>query len=379
MTEQTSQPEVKTPPEEAVEEKSLFDFESMLQGLAGKKLSTLEAIMLMDYMDRKEEREFRRTQLLQQMSNRQPQITAEDIAKIVRQHVEEAVGKLGLNQPQQAQPEMPDWAKEIQAQMKFIMDRLNKEEEEKKTQELISKVQQPVFKEIEKTITRLNELEKRLEEIKQPTQAQTDTLQEIKRLRETLETIKETAKAMGLKEESSSQSTSTSFEGIPVHGSVPAYALAIPKIIESVFNTIEKRAEAWLKSTPAGSSERILVLPEKPQPQPSFTATNKLLELPPLPPTTPTPAPPPPEVVHIKLEPEPSPEPASEPEKKEVKVEAEKPKEYKCKICGEAFPSLWQLGSHTRWKHKKKEGETERQEKSASTTPTQSSQSSEKP
>jgi hypothetical protein len=371
MTEQSSQPEVKTPPEETVEEKPLFDFESMLQGMASKKLSTLEAIMLMDYMDRKEEREFRRSQLLRQMNNNQPQITAEDIAKIVREHVEEAIRK--LNPPQQAQAEMPDWAKEIQSQTKTIMERLAKEEEEKKTQELISKVQQPVFKEIEKTITRLNDLEKRFEDIKQPTPAQTDTLQEIKKLRETLETIKEAAKAMGLKEENSSQSNSTSFEGIPVHGSVPAYALAIPKIIEGVFNTIEKRAEAWLKSTPS-SNEKILTLPEKPQPQPSFTATSNLLDLPPLPPSNPTPTPPTPEVVHIKLQPT---EP--EPEKKEEPKETEKPKEYKCKICGETFPTIWKLGSHTRWKHKKQEGETERQEKSASTTPTQSSQDSEKP
>jgi hypothetical protein len=367
MTEQPSQPEVKAPPAEAAEEKPLFDFERMLQGLAGKKLSTLEAIMLMDYMDRKEERELRRHQLYSQLNNRQPQLTYEEIAKIVKQHVEDAVSKLNLK----PQPEIPDWAKEMQAQMKTIMDRLSKQEKEKETQELMSKFQEPLTREIEKTITRLNELEKRFEDIKQPTQAQTDTLQEIKKLREILETIKETAKGMGLKEESSLQSKSTDFEGIPVHGSVPAYAVAIPKIIESIFNTIEKRAEAWLKSTPS-SSERILVLPEKPQPQPFFTASTKLLELPPLPPTTPTPAPPPPEAVHIKLQ--------TEPEKKEeIKVEVEKPKEYKCKICGEVLPSLWQLGSHTRWKHKKKEGETERQEKSASTTPTQSSQSSEKP
>jgi hypothetical protein len=261
--------------------------------------------------------------------------------------------------------EIPDWAKNIQKEVQAIRQRLKEDEQKERDRRLIEEHQRPLLEKLKEAEARYVQLEKTLEEIKnRPTLTPQETASidtTIKQIKGILADIREAGKALGLKEpeELTTKTSTSSYEGIPVRGEIPVWAVAIPKIIDDIFTNIEKRAQAWLT----------------PQQQ------TPLIQLPPKPPT-PTPQPIQPQPIRIeqpliKLPPKPEPKP-EEPKVEIIEVKPENPpeppaqliKKYKCKICGEEFTKPYQLAAHTK-KHRKTEKQEEEEKRSEQKEPSQ--------
>lgn len=331
------------------------------------EVSLPEAILWASYLESKGKGEEKKEKMswaevllfdswLERKYRSQPQIDPEALtAKIISKLKEE--GLISTSQPKQPD-EMPEWAKELQRQQHEILERLSREEQVKKEHELIQKAQEPIKAELEKERLKQEAQQKELQKQIEMIQAQLQQLSQVfqqmttegkdkqspnplKVIKETLTEIKETGKLIGLKEPEEVKSSSSNFEGIPVSGSVPAWAVAIPKIVQSIFAEIEKRAELWLKP----SQEKLIKVPLPPV---EFQPPQPLIKLPKQP-------------VAEKVELMPPPPP---PPPKEVKMEVTPPKlkKYQCKECLAEFEKPYQLAAHVKKFHKKEkpqEGETE--------------------
>jgi len=276
------------------EVKDVIDLRRFMEGGEKEKLSIVELILLQDWLDRREERMIRRNQ---------PQIRPEDIAKAVSNAVAETIKPLIQQQQPKRDEEEPGWAKQIQEQQKTILDRLNKEEEEKKTQEIIEKAQRPLLdqiKERDMIISKLQEKLKTLEEKVSSTPATEGDL-------DTYLKIEEKLKKLGIKKEPKEGMIVLGEEGIPIKGEIPAWVAFGPYVADKIMSTIEKRLNAIASNFGLASA---------PQTQPQSSSPSELIKLPPKP--------------QIPME-KPKPE---EPETKEVKAEVktEEPEEELIKI-----------------------------------------------
>lgn len=346
--------------------------------LRGKeeKLSLAEMMLLDSWLERKEERKLRANML-----------TPDQIKSLIEEVIEKKLSK--PSETQFLESKFRELASEISGlreELNTIKKRFEQEEKQKEQMELINKFQEPLLNKIKEAEKRQSELEKRLEEISNKevfttTQAQSLT-EDVSKLRKTLTEIKETAKLMGLKEpESIEKPPQSSYQNIPVSGSIPAWAVAIPQIINQIFENIEKRAETWLKSS---TGESLIQLPQKPKREIPKIGEGKLLRIPPQKPETkPKPAEAEAPIKTVELKPvkvqireiEKPAQPKTEP-KQEKPAKKQEKKIYRCKECGETFDKPWKLASHVakyhRKKKKKEESEPQRQAKNKSTTPTQS-------
>jgi (2Fe-2S) ferredoxin len=373
-------------------------------------------------------------------------LTAEDVKKIVREMLSEIKPKT---------EEIPAWAKNMQDELQTIKERFKQQEQAERDRKLIEEHQKPILEKLRDIENRYVQLEKNLEELRNrpsiSSEEKASINTAIKEIKETLADIREAAKLMGLKEpeevkpppsptppsvggelkkvkelltdiketgkllglkEPEELPKSNMLEGLPVKGEVPVWLVAIPKIIDNIFENIEKRASLWLtpqqqpllqmpqrptmppqpppEQPPVRIEQPLIRLPPKPQPPP---LTQPQPSIPMQPPTQPIQPQKPPEkppeapkaeIIEIKpVEMKPSEEKAKE-EKPEVKPPPEKPpekpavmpseeKKYKCKICGEAFSKWQQLGGHMK-KHRKKEAKEAKPEISrgdSAVTPTE--------
>ena len=374
IREEAPPPEIGLTPEvqSAIQSVNIIDY--LTKKLKEGEISIPEAIILADYLERrrappsKEEYEKPKSEKLswqelmmidswlerkysKTQAQSTPTLTPEQIENIVRRVLAE-------NKPKTE--EMPEWAKSIQAEMQAIRKRLQEEEQKERDKRLIEEHQRPILEKLKEAEARYVQLEKTLEELKkmpltpQETASINTTLKQIK---ETLTDIRETGKLLGLKEPE--ESKSSNYGGIPVKGEVPVWAVAIPKIINEIFESIEKRAAMWLKP----SQEPILKIPT-----PQEFAQPRLIEIQPSQPLIRIPPPPeaiPEQPVEAKpVEAKPIEAPV-EIKKVEVKIEPPKPKEYKCKYCSQTFNKPIQLASHVRIVHKKEREEEKRKKQEA--------------
>jgi hypothetical protein len=266
----------------------------------------------------------------------------------------ESIGK----EKEKSEPEKPLWALDLEKQVQAIYQRFEEEKQKERDRKLIEEHQKPLLEKLKEAEARYAQLEKTLEELKKMplTPQQSTSLNEtLKQIKETLSDIRETGKLLGLKEPEETQKSSTTFEGIPVKGEIPAAAIYIPAAIEKVLEAIEKRAEKLGLLdllTPRKKTETVegplirLPPPPAPQPKPTVETVAPPLLQPPTPIVEPAPIEPPQAL-------------PTEPPKVEVtisppsKTEA-KPKTYKCPKCGAEFDKPYKLAAHIK-KHKREE------------------------
>jgi hypothetical protein len=323
-----------------VEEKPVFDINQWLQSRKKEPLSLSEAYLIRAMM--------REDRLERELMNK-PQTKPEDIAKTLISTLKEE-GIIGKQQPStddiiakvvsalkeqgylKKQEEMPQWALELQQQQKEILARLSTEEQKKRENEIIEKAQTPLKMEIATLQAKIDQLTK-----KEEPKPEKPPLKEVK---ETLKDITETAEMIGYQKSSPSSNPTQGYVDtsgqykIPISGTVPASWVIIPSIVESVLNTIEKRAAKYIG--PKLEEEKELIkLPTPPTPEtpitpqqippPIETPTEELIKLPtPLPKPEATPQPPPPPAPEIP-----------------------KPKKYAC-VCGQTFDTPIEKARHAK-------------------------------
>jgi uncharacterized C2H2 Zn-finger protein len=290
------------------------------------------------------------------------------------ERIEALEKRLAEGEVKKKELEMPDWAKAVQEEVQAIRQRFKEEEQKERDRKLIEEHQRPLLEKLKEAEARYTQLEKTLEEMKKMplTPQQSASINTtLKQIKETLTDIRETGKLLGLKEPEESSSKSSDYGGIPVKGEIPVWAVAIPKIINDIFESIEKRAAMWLKP----SQEPILKIPTPQEAAPpvkvvEIQPNQPLIRMPPPPPSEPTPETPVeaaktiemPQPVEVK--PAETPQPV-EVQKVEIKVEPPKPKEYKCKYCSQTFTKPQQLAAHVRKAHKKEKEEEKRKKQEA--------------
>jgi hypothetical protein len=323
-----------------------------LEKVKGEKLSWQELIMIDSWLERK----YGKTQ--------QPTLTPEQIKTILKEVLTE-------NKPK-TEEETPEWAIKLQQSYQEILSRLSKEEEDKKAKEIIQQAQAPLKAEIEKRDVEIANLKQQLttviEQFKTMNQTAKPTTPEnpLKIAKETLKDIKETAQLIGMSESTSSQTgpyypIQGAKTGIPISGSIPAWWIFIPSVVDEVLASIEKRVD------------KLVGLAKPPQ------ATEELIKIPEI---SPTPTPPKPEVTEIpitpvppkvEVTPPPPPQPPEEiiklPETTEVTVtptpatpEPTPTKKYTC-VCGETFNTSLEKARHARKCPKAKEEREKKKEK----------------
>lgn len=187
---------------------------------------------------------------------RQPPITPKEIAEAVLS----ALPKQGAGSPI---TEPPDWAKRIMQDQQTIMERLNKEEREKREKELIEKATEPALKELEKERANVQQLQKEVEELKKP--PPTPPRSELDIFFEQREKLKKE----GILKEPEPGSVVLGEGGVPISGNIPAWAVYGPKladdIIKSVTTGIENVASKF-RLTGREGAEELITLPSKPTP-----------------------------------------------------------------------------------------------------------------
>jgi len=301
----------------------------------------------------------------------QSQNNFSELFEKLMERIEALEKRLAEGEVKKKELEIPDWAKAIQEEVQAIRQRFKEEEQKERDRKLIEEHQRPLLEKLKEAEARYTQLEKTLEEMKKMplTPQQSASINTtLKQIKETLTDIRETGKLLGLKEPEESSSKSGNYGGIPVKGEIPVWAVAIPKIINEIFESIEKRAAMWLKP----SQEPILKIPTPQEAAPpvkvvEIQPNQPLIRMPPPPPSEPTPA-----TVEAKpiempqpVEVKPPETPPVEVKKVEIKVEPPKPKEYKCKYCSQTFTKPAQLAAHVRKAHKKEKEEEKRKKQEA--------------
>jgi len=320
----------------------------------------------------KEEQEEKKREREEKEKKSQSQNNFSELFEKLMERIEALEKRLAEGEVKKKELEMPDWAKAIQEEVLAIRQRFKEEEQKERDRKLIEEHQRPLLEKLKEAEARYTQLEKTLEEMKKMplTPQQSASINTtLKQIKETLTDIRETGKLLGLKEPEESSSKSGNYGGLPVKGEIPIWAVAIPKIINEIFESIEKRAAMWLKP----SQEPILKIPTPQEAAPpvkvvEIQPNQPLIRMPPPPPSEPTPATVEAKPIEmpqpVEVKPAETPQPV-EVKKVEIKVEPPKPKEYKCKYCSQTFTKPQQLASHVRKAHKKEKEEEKRKKQEA--------------
>lgn len=316
-------------------------FKQMMSG----DVSLGEALLIMDYWDRKERRD-----------SKPP--TSEDTAKLVA----EILDKYGLTDKPNDEP---DWAKEIREQNEGIIKKSEAEEHKREQKELVDSVTKPLTDRLDEESEERKKLEDEVEKLKEdpsngePKESGLDQFISYKAKLVTAGFLK-------ADNDSSSGTIKYGEDGIPVSGSIPAWTIYAPHLVDKIFDNIEKRVNSIAGTFGLGGKKKLgdlITLPNRPQtqdPPPPFRS----IEPEPEPPEQPAAEPPTePETELIKLPKREVLEPEIEPEP-EVKLEK---KTYYCKYCDEGpFDNPLALGRHVKGCEKaieaKKVEETEAKE-----------------
>lgn len=351
-----------TQPTEETQEPKEFD---ILEFLKGREISDLDPItrwiITQEMLD--EWREYRERK--HRRNHPQQNYTLEDLTKALTEAVSKAV-KEALPQPKDEK--MPAWATELQQQQQEILSRLSKEEQAKREQELIQRAQEPIKAEIEKERikqeaaiselkTSIETLQKLIQDLK-PKEKETNPLKQVK---EILSDVTETAEKIGYTKQQPTGAylTPQGFYQIPIKGEVPASWVIIPSLVESVLNSIEKRASHFLGLTKPQAEGELIKLPPEPKIETSPITLQK-----------------PAEIIRIPVE---TPEQAEKPPETPPEAKAEKPSQppseakavpeklYTC-ICGATFKTSIEKARHVKKCEKAKAEKEEKQKNEPKTS-----------
>ena len=321
------QPAPSRTPEE--ENRPIFDLRQLWSSRRQQPIPLTEAIILMDYLDRREERQWRRETMLNQP--KEPPLKVEDLARAVSDAV-----KAAIKEALPVQPVAPPKTEESE-KVTELMNRLQSLQEELKSlkeKTLEERIIEKVTGEIKEIQDQLGELSKKVESNPPPPKGELDTYLE----------VEERLKKLGIKKEPKEGMIVLGEEGIPIKGEIPAWVAFGPYVADKIMSTVEKRLDRI-------ASKIGLTVPtteEAPQ-----VESKELIKLPPKP-EIPKETRPPEETKPPILEME---EPKEElikiPEKPTEKTEEEKPKPKK---------------KATKKKSKKKEEKIERKKESESTS-----------
>jgi len=228
-----------------------------------------EALLVMDYWDRRERRDG------------DPQgLTREDIPAIVAAALEKA----GLSG--KPRDEMPKWAEEQQKTLNALTERFEEESQEKRDKKLVDDVTKPLLAALDTEREKRELIEKKIEELGKPPEPGAPKSE----LDAYIDYKEKMVKAGFLKEDKGTLTFGP--EGIPVDGSIPAWTVYAPTMVDQIFDNIEKRVENIAGVFGVGKKSRdlesLINMPSKPKPK---------TERPPLRPAEhePTPPPQPPE------------------------------------------------------------------------------------
>lgn len=277
-----------------------------------------------------------------------------DIGEVIGKAVKEAVEPLVEKVKPKSTEEIPPWAKDMQSQNKQILDRFEKEDQEKHDRTLIESVKGPLEKQI-------GELQTELGRISTPAPLAPSSSDKPKGILADYLRTRNELKEAGLLQETPPGTVILGGEGtqgIKVSGSIPAWVVYGPKVADDILEMADKRidgiiAKIMLAGAGAGDKKKkaekdLIEIPRRPappRPYPPLTSADQ--------PPTPTPTPPPtppPETTAPTLEPEelveipprPTPPPETEAEKEpEPEVEPEpaiSKIEYKRGFPGEPTP-----------------------------------------
>jgi len=259
------------PIREETNERPIFDLASILRSRKGREpLPITEAILLMDYLDRAEERRIRREGLVNKTETK-PQ----DLASIISRAVSNAIKPLV---PQTRRSgEMPEELKKLMDRLEGIEKKLSAEEQEKRQRELIEKVTHPLHDQlkerdmiIEKLREELNDLREKYENLGTGGGGGKDKLDVYLEVDEKIE------RALNKKKPKSvPYLLNPEGERIPITGEIPAYLAYGPVIVRQVIQAAKEGIEEIAK--------RLIQIPAQQEPQPP-PKREELIQLPPKPP-----------------------------------------------------------------------------------------------
>lgn len=343
----SAQPETEQsmPPQE--EKTPVFDLNQVIaQRLKSREPISLQEVYLL------------RTLLMEDRLERErlerQRINPDELAKAINEAIVNTLKPL-LENVKPKTEEIPDWAKEIQARQQEILQKLSREEQEKQTKSIIAAAQEPLKAEIEKErLARealIKEIQTQLQFIQEAIKTKSEPPKPpenpLKIVKETLTDIAETAEKIGYTKAGNNPTQAYypiqgAKGGVPISGSIPAWWIFIPSIVDDVLNSIEKRLDKFIgfmqPTPPSVQGEELIKLPETP----IITPSTPKVEIKPEP-----------EI--IKIEPVVSTTPPEE---------VKPPKTYQC-ICGETFTSSLAKARHAKKCPKAKE---EREKKKSEST-----------
>lgn len=313
---------VRTKETKAMDEESGF-----LRAMSKGDVGVGEAMLLMDYQDRKERR--RR----EDEARKQPTLTAEDIRKEVQ-------AALKASKPV-APEEKPEWAKENEQKMDEILNRLKGEEEDKKLSVAIEKATGPLKTQLEQTQKKMDEESTRnretIERLSKPTPEGDPTKKKtwVEEVTEATEAIKQ----VGTLINTTTGNPSSDIEKVKAYGDV-IEGIIVKAGEAGAFSALET-IFSRKPETPTGGAKKPekIVMPSMPTVEPEEVTAIELEA--PVEETVEVP-------VEETLE---APEvPIEAPVEETVEVPVVAPtKIYTCKHCGESgFEHPWQLASHSK-------------------------------
>lgn len=366
-------------PEEEQKQEVEIGVPKILEGLKGGKVTPTEAALLIAQVQAWDNEQWRRWKAEQDEKMRRWEKERESTPKFnpdeLADKIAQSIAKLLQSQSQSQTKELPEWAQQLQKQMEEINKRLSLEEQTKREKELIEKAQQPLIAELEKERIERKRLEEKLVETTQQLQQLSSTGKEpppnpLKMLKETVEDVKGTAKALGMKDPEEVKPNILNLQGaqIPISGSIPAGWIFWPSTISTLIDEIDKRADKWLarlvgptKTTGKEAEAELIKLPPKSFIPEAKPPEAKLIEV------KPAPTPPEVQVELIKIPPPP-------PEKVETQVTVSPPQEkkYKC-VCGETFKTALEKARHVKKCPKAKVEKEKTKEEKKSGEPSQPS------
>jgi len=253
-----SQPAPSRTPEE--ENRPIFDLRQLWSSRRQQPIPLTEAIILMDYLDRREERQWRRETMLNQP--KEPPLKVEDLARAVSDAV-----KAAIKEALPAQPVAPPKTEESE-KVTELMNRLQSLQEELrslKEKTLEERIIEKVTGEIKEIQDQLGEISKKVESNPPPPKGELDTYLE----------VEERLKKLGIKKEPKEGMIVLGEEGIPIKGEIPAWVAFGPYVADKIMSTVEKRLDRiaskigltvpTTEETPQVESKELIKLPPKPE------------------------------------------------------------------------------------------------------------------
>jgi len=344
MSEETQKENARTQqiqPQKSQEEETrpIFDLRQLWASRRQQPIPLTEAIILMDYLDRREERQWRRETMMNQP--KEPPIKIDDLVRSISDAVKGAI-----KEALPTQPTTPPKTEESE-KVTELMNRLQSLQEELKSlkeKTLEERIIEKVTGEIKEVQEQIAEIVKRVEANPPPPKGELDTYLE----------VEERLKKLGIKKEPKEGMVVLGEEGIPIKGEIPAWVAFGPYVADKIMSTVEKRldriaskiglASPTPEEAPQAESKELIKLPPKPEiPKETLAPQTPEEAKPPTPELTQEPKE---ELIKIPEKPG---EVQKSPEKSAEKTEEEKPKPKK---------------KATKKKSKKKEEKIERKEES---------------